>query len=155
MSSFNLLWKWLLIFLNFNALIVSNKSPSKWINSLTWGAQLKDLIEWSKKVVDYLNVTLNLKDGTYKPYHKPDNKITYINVQSNHPQNTIKQLPKTIEQRLSNNSSNETIFIKVAPPYEKALKKKQYKKQNQSSKVPKKRFYIKIDNAQMNKSVTA
>ena len=125
------------------------------INRLQNGAQLKDLIEWSKKVVDYLNVTLNLKDGTYKPYHKPDNKITYINAQSNHPQNTIKQLPKTIEQRLSNNSSNETIFIKAAPPYEKALKKKQYKKQNQSSKVPIKRFYIKIDNAQKNKSVTA
>ena len=54
------------------------------------------------------DVTFNLKDGTYKPYHKPDNKITYINVQSNHPPNIIKQLPKTIEQRLSNNSSNKS-----------------------------------------------
>ena len=58
-------------------------------------------------------------------------------------------------QRLSNNSSNETIFIKPAPPYEKVLKKKQYKKQNQSSTVIIKRFYIKIDNVQTNKSVTA
>ena len=31
----------------------------------------------------------------HKPYHKPDNKITCINVQSNHPPNIIKQLPKT------------------------------------------------------------
>ena len=62
----------------------------------------------------------NLKYGTYKPYHKPDNKISYINVQSNHRQNIIKQLPKTIEQRLSNNSSNETIFSKAAPTARKS-----------------------------------
>ena len=55
--------------------------------------RLEIITECSKKVVDYLDVTFNLKDGTYKPYHKPDNKITYINVQSNHPPNIIKQLP--------------------------------------------------------------
>ena len=82
---------------------------------------LEIIIECNKKVVDYLDVTFNLKDGTYKPYHKPDNKIPYINVQSNHPPNIIKQLPKTIEQRLSNNPSNETIFNEADPLYEKAL----------------------------------
>ena len=59
-------------------------------------------------------------------YHKPDNKITYRYVQSNHPPNTIKQLPKTIEQRLSNNSSNETIFNEATPLYEKALSEAGY-----------------------------
>ena len=87
---------------------------------------LEILIECNKKVVDYLDVTFNLKDGTYKPYHKPDNKITYINVQSNHPPNIIKQLPKTIGQPLSNNSSIETIFDEAAPLYEKALSKAGY-----------------------------
>ena len=82
---------------------------------------LEIIIECNKKVVDFLDVTFNLKDGTYKPYQKPDNKISYINVQSNHPPNIIKQLPKTIEQQLSNNSSNETIFNKGAPLYEKVL----------------------------------
>ena len=52
------------------------------------------IIECNKKVVDYLDITFNLKDGTYKSYHKPDNKITYINVQSNHLPNIIKQLQK-------------------------------------------------------------
>ena len=66
---------------------------------------LEIIIECNKKVVDFLDVTFNLKDGTYKPYQKPDNKISYINVQSNHPPNIIKQLPKIIEQRLSNNST--------------------------------------------------
>ena len=45
---------------------------------------LEIVIEYNKKEVDYLDVTFNLKDRTYKPYHKPDNKITFINVQSNH-----------------------------------------------------------------------
>ena len=58
---------------------------------------LEIIIECNKKVVDYLDVTFHLKDGTYKPYHKPDHKISYINVQSNHPPNIIKQLPKTIK----------------------------------------------------------
>ena len=87
---------------------------------------LEIIIEYNKKVADFLDVTLNFKDGTYKPYQKPDNKVSYINVQSNHPPNIIKQLPKTIEQRLSNNSSNETIFNEAAPLYEKALSEAGY-----------------------------
>ena len=77
-------------------------------------------------MVHFLDVTINPKDGTYKPYQKPDNKISYINVQSNHPPNIIKQLPKSIEQRLSNNSSNETIFNEASPLYEKALSEAAY-----------------------------
>ena len=80
---------------------------------------LEIIIECNKKVVDYLDVTFNLKDGTYKSNHKPDNKISYINVQSNYPPNIIKQLPKTIERGLSTNFSNETILIEAAPLYEK------------------------------------
>ena len=29
------------------------------------------------KVANYVDVTLNLNDGTYKPYTKPNNKIKY------------------------------------------------------------------------------
>ena len=88
--------------------------------------RLEIIIGCNKKVVDYLDVTFNLKDGIYTPYRKLDNKITYINVQSNHPPNISKQLPKTLELRLSNNSSNETIFNEVAPLYEKALSEAGY-----------------------------
>ena len=56
------------------------------------------VIECNKKIVDYLDVTLNLNNGTYKPYCKPDNKIQYINIESNHPPNIINQIPKTIEK---------------------------------------------------------
>ena len=38
------------------------------------------------KIVNYLDVTFNLKDGTFRPYHKPDDQIQYIHTESNHPQ---------------------------------------------------------------------
>ena len=39
----------------------------------------------NKKVVDFLDVTLNLSTGLYQPYHKPNSKINYIHRDSNHP----------------------------------------------------------------------
>ena len=68
------------------------------------------IIECNMKIVNYLYVTFNLNNGTYLPYQKPDNIIQYIHVKSNHPPNTIKQIPKTIEKCLSQLSSNEEIF---------------------------------------------
>ena len=75
----------------------------------------------SKKVVNYLDVIFNLNDGTYRTYQKPDNIIQYIHVESNHPPNIIKQIPKTIEKCLSQLSSNEEIFNESAPFYEEKL----------------------------------
>ena len=89
---------------------------------------LEIIIECNKKIVNFLDITINLNDGTYKPYHKPDNLIQYINIESNHPPNIIKQIPKTIEKRLSINSSNEKIFKEATPVYEEALKKSGYDK---------------------------
>ena len=80
------------------------------------------IIKCNKNVVDYLDVTFNLKDRAYEP----DNKITYINVQSSHRPNIIKQLQKAIKKRLCNNSSNETMFNEAAPLYEKAVSEAGY-----------------------------
>ena len=79
------------------------------------------IIECNMKIVNYLDVTFNLNDGTYRPYQKPDNIIQYINVESNHPPNIIKQIPKTILKHLSQLSSNEEIFNESAPFYEDKL----------------------------------
>ena len=49
-----------------------------------------------------------------------------MNVQLDYPPNLIKQLQQTIEQRLSNKTSNETIFNEAARLYEKALSKAGY-----------------------------
>ena len=69
-----------------------------------------------------MEVTLNLNNGTYSPYRKPNNKMLQINNLSNYPPHTIKHLPTSINQRLSKNSSKEEIFNKSKANYEKALK---------------------------------
>ena len=79
------------------------------------------------KIVSYLDATFNLNDGTSRPYQKPDNIIQYIHVESNHPPNIIKQIPKTIEKRLSQLSSSEEIFNESGPFYEDELHQSGYR----------------------------
>ena len=45
-----------------------------------------------------------------------------MHTESNHPPTITKRIPKSIEARLSNISSNEAIFNKAKPAYEKALR---------------------------------
>ena len=78
------------------------------------------------KEVDFLDVTLNLVNGTHRPYKKPNDKLQYIHNLSNHPPQVLKQLPKSINDRLSNNSSNEEIFNNAKGEYESALKDSGY-----------------------------
>ena len=74
------------------------------------------------KVVDFLDITLDLSNSTYRPYKKPNDKLQYINVLSNHPPQIIKQLPQIINDRLSANSSNKEIFDSTKDEYENSLK---------------------------------
>ena len=53
------------------------------------------------KEVDFLHVSLNLRSGTYRPYKKPNDRLLYIYRLSNHPLNVIKQIPNSIQERLS------------------------------------------------------
>ena len=45
----------------------------------------------------------------------------FININSNHPSDIIKQIPTIISKRISEISSNEEIFKNAAPYYENAL----------------------------------
>ena len=85
-------------------------------------SNLKITIKADLKIVDFLDFTMDLKTGEHKPYTKPNNTSLYVHKQSNHPPNTIKNIPKSINRRLSVISSNENIFIKAIPPYQDALK---------------------------------
>ena len=67
-------------------------------------------IQCNRKVVSFLDVTLNLEYSTYQPYLKANNKIIYIKTEPNDPPSTIKQLPKSIELRLPQLLANEKIF---------------------------------------------
>ena len=83
-------------------------------------------IQTNMKIVNYLDVTFDLTKATYYPYRKPNNQPLYINTKSNHPPNIIKQLPASINRRISNNSCNEHEFDKAKPIYDTALKDSGY-----------------------------
>ena len=78
-------------------------------------------VETNLKIVDFLDITFNLNNGTYRPYKKPNDLSLYINKSSNHPPQIINQLQKIINKRLSRNSSNEEVFNSSKFHYEKAL----------------------------------
>ena len=79
-------------------------------------------ISTNLKICNFLDVTLNLTDGTYYPYRKPNNETLYIDSNSNHPPTIIKHLPAAIGRRISDISSNKELFNKAKPHYESALK---------------------------------
>ena len=94
-------------------------------------------IQTNLKEVDFLDVTLNLQNGTYRPYNKPNDKLLYI-----HSSNSCQiQFLKD-----SKNSSNQEIFNTAKVECEDALKKSGYnidlKYTNNKSEKPKTRNVI-------------
>jgi len=87
---------------------------------------LQVTVEANKKVVQYLDVELNLNDGSFKPYLKPNDNPLYVNIDSSHPPSIISNIPKAINKRLSLLSSSEDMFNSVVPVYQEALKKAGY-----------------------------
>ena len=87
-------------------------------------------IETNLKIVNFLDVTFNLADSTYRPYRKPNDNLLYIHTSSNHPPQVIKYRPDSIKERLSNNSFNEQVVNSAKPEYEKVLKDSEYKNVN-------------------------
>ncbi|GFR78813.1 inositol hexakisphosphate and diphosphoinositol-pentakisphosphate kinase 2 [Elysia marginata] len=105
-----------------DGLAVTNKSPQQTENiKKQMCAIFKDnglniTIQANQKIVDFLDVTFNLHTGLHKPYKKPNHRITYIHIESNHPPSIIKNLPQGIEKRVTNNSSTAKIFEDAAIP---------------------------------------
>ena len=83
---------------------------------------LKITIETNLTVVNFLDVTLNLRSGQFMPYRKPNDTPLYISTQSNHPQCVIKQVPLSVNKRLSSISSSKEIFDSAKVTYSKSLK---------------------------------
>ena len=87
--------------------------------SITWETNLK--------AVNFLDVTLNLTNGKYQPYNKPDNNPLYINILSNHPPNIIKNLPENTSKRINTLSADEATFNKSKDLYNNALAESGFK----------------------------
>ena len=78
-------------------------------------------VEVYKKVVDFLNVTLSLLDGSHRDYMKPGQVINYVHVDSNHP--SIVRIGEGVNHRLSANSSSKALFNAARGPYQEALER--------------------------------
>ena len=104
----------------------NQKKLKKLIQSIFRENKLKITIQCNIKILDYWDVTLNLTDSSYRPFNKTNNEIKYIHKQSNYPPSIIKQLPLSVERRLSKLSSNEKIFNDSIPIYQEALIKAGY-----------------------------
>ena len=87
---------------------------------------LKITVEANKKVVNFLDVTLDLNAGKFRPYAKPLSTPLYVHSQSNHPPKILENIPEAINRRLSSISSDENVFNEAAPPYQEALRKSGY-----------------------------
>ena len=83
---------------------------------------LKITAEANLHVVNFLDVTFDLNNGKFKPYRKPNDDPLYINRHSNHPPSIIKQLPTSINKRISDLSTDEQTFHESAPIYQNALR---------------------------------
>ena len=87
--------------------------------------KLEDSVPISQEM-DFLDVIFNLKDGTFRPYMKPGNEIKYVSTFSNHPPSIIRQIPKTVQDRISMLSSSEDIFRENIGPYQRAIENAGY-----------------------------
>ena len=50
-------------------------------------------IQCNLKITNYLDITLNLNDGSYRPYRKPNEGNNYSDINSDHPLSIIKKIP--------------------------------------------------------------
>jgi hypothetical protein len=83
-------------------------------------------VEANKKSVDFLDITLDLRSGTYEPFMKDNNTPLYVHKDSNHPPSIIRNIPEGINKRLSRISSNRAVFDRAKPVYQDALNRSGY-----------------------------
>ena len=85
--------------------------------------------------MEFLNVTLDLKNDRYFVYRKENNEINYIHSKSNHPSNVIRDIPIGINRMLNQLSSDKDMFEKEAIKYQEALNKNEYEHELKYEKV--------------------
>jgi len=83
-------------------------------------------IETNISAINFLHVTLDLKNENFKPFRKENDKPLYINKHSNHPPNIKKELPEMIKKHLSELSSSKELFNSEVTEYDEALKAVRY-----------------------------
>ena len=88
--------------------------------------ELKITADFRCHRVDFLDVTFDIQEDTYKPFRKPNDTPSYIHKHSNHPPHILQQIPRMVEKRLVSISSSKSKFDEATTPYNQALKKSGY-----------------------------
>jgi len=82
---------------------------------------LKIISKANVKVVEFLDVKLDLENETFRPFTKLSDRTKYVNVKSNHPPSILKNIPLAVNRRISSISSSKEIFDEEVPRYQTAL----------------------------------
>ena len=72
------------------AILRNNSSPEaeklrKKFQNLVKEKDLDIVVKCNLEITNYLDITLNLNDGSYRPYRKTNEKTNYIHVNLDHP----------------------------------------------------------------------
>ena len=103
----------------------SSKGPliskiEKCLNRIFKSNHLKISIEQKGQTVNFLDVRLST-DGSFKPYRKPNSSVAYVSKTSNHQPSIVKNIPGSIQKRLTTISSSEQNFLDARDDYQSAL----------------------------------
>ena len=80
----------------------------------------------NRKVVEILDVKLDLENESYGPFFKPGDKPIYVNSKSNHPPAILKNIPLAVNRRLSTISSSKEIFDREVQVHQNELNRAGY-----------------------------
>ena len=95
-------------------------TKKKWVQFIAKHG-LKIKIEMNKSEVNYLDTPTNLKEGSYKPYMKPNSHLKCVNKISNHWKINLKQIAGRIGTRINTISSSKQHFDEAKQAYQRAL----------------------------------
>ena len=89
--------------------------------------ELEITTEQPSQVANFLDVTLNCRDGSFRPFRKENSITEYVHRHSNHPPHITKKIPDIVGKRLNSISSSQEIFNQAKPFYETCLRASGYK----------------------------
>ena len=89
-------------------------------------AGYKITIDVGHTATDFLDVSLDLSNDTFRPFRKANSKLAYVHRSSNHPFHIKAKLPCMVENRLRSLSKCASEFDDAAPAYAHALKNSGY-----------------------------
>ena len=115
----NTLTKITLSCIGITAFLRNNSGPEaerlkKKFQKLFEEKDLDIIVQCNSEINNYLDITLNLNDGSYRPYWKSNEETNYFHATSDHPPSVIKEIPQSIEKSTLSFIMIEKVFSEVS-----------------------------------------